>query len=119
MLDQLLHHATGVVGLSDRAGFVASSDGSRPLQSGQDLAKPQGLVSQLWAAHLHRRPTQIWMALDTIRAYLVAPDAAEMVVYAMHRLRHGRVRPRPTCNSVVSLERRRGSAQPVDGDRAN
>jgi len=56
---------------------------------GQDLAKPQGLVSQLCAAHLDRRPTQIWVSLDTLRDYLFAPDAGEMVVDAMHRLRHG------------------------------
>ena len=36
-----------------------------------------------------RRPTQIWVSLDTLRDYLFAPDAGEMVVDAMHRLRHG------------------------------
>ncbi|GAA2742789.1 hypothetical protein GCM10009868_14130 [Terrabacter aerolatus] len=56
---------------------------------GQDLAKPQGLVSQLCAAYLDRRPTQIWVSLDTLRDYLFAPDAGEMVVDAMTRLRHG------------------------------
>ncbi|GAA2488085.1 NAD(P)-dependent oxidoreductase [Terrabacter carboxydivorans] len=56
---------------------------------GQDLAKPQGLVSQLCAAYLDRRPTQIWVSLDTLRDYLFAPDAGEMVVDAMDLLRRG------------------------------
>ena len=46
-------------------------------------------LPQLCAAHLDRRPTQIWVSLDTLRDYLYAPDAGEMVVDAMHRLRHG------------------------------
>ncbi len=54
---------------------------------GQDLDKAQGLVSQLCAAHLARRPSQIWVSLDTLRDYLFAPDAAELVLDGMDRLR--------------------------------
>ncbi|WP_404392519.1 NAD-dependent epimerase/dehydratase family protein [Humibacillus xanthopallidus] len=47
---------------------------------GQNLDKPQGLVSQLCAAHLERRPVSIWVSLDTLRDYLYAPDCAQMVL---------------------------------------
>lgn len=54
---------------------------------GQNLAKPQGLVSQLCAAHLDRRPAMIWVSLDTLRDYLFAPDCAALVLDLMDRLR--------------------------------
>lgn len=54
---------------------------------GQNLDKPQGLVSQLCAAHLERRPIPIWVSLDTLRDYLYAPDCALLVLDAMDRLR--------------------------------
>jgi UDP-glucose 4-epimerase len=54
---------------------------------GQNLDKPQGLVSQLCAAHLERRPASIWVSLDTLRDYLYAPDCAEMVLDCLDRAR--------------------------------
>ncbi len=47
---------------------------------GQDLAKPQGLISQLCRAQLTRRPLSIYVSLDTRRDYLYVDDAAAMVV---------------------------------------
>lgn len=47
---------------------------------GQDLAKPQGLISQLCRAQLTRRPLSIYVSLDTRRDYLFVDDAAAMVV---------------------------------------
>ena len=47
---------------------------------GQDLAKPQGLISQLCRAQLTRRPLSIYVSLDTMRDYLYVDDAAAMVV---------------------------------------
>jgi UDP-glucose 4-epimerase len=54
---------------------------------GQNLDKPQGLVSQLCAAHLERRPVSIWVSLDTLRDYLYAPDCAQMVLDCLDRAR--------------------------------
>lgn len=54
---------------------------------GQNLAKPQGLVSQLCAAHLRRRPQTIWVSLDTRRDYIYAPDCAALVLDCLERLR--------------------------------
>jgi UDP-glucose 4-epimerase len=54
---------------------------------GQNLAKPQGLVSQLCAAHLSRRPLTIWVSLDTRRDYIYAPDCAALVLDCLDRTR--------------------------------
>lgn len=47
---------------------------------GQDLTKPQGLISQLCRAQLTRRPLSIYVSLDTMRDYLFVDDAAAMTV---------------------------------------
>jgi UDP-glucose 4-epimerase len=57
---------------------------------GQNLDKPQGLVSQLCAAYLERRPASIWVSLDTLRDYLYAPDCAQMVLDCLDRARSER-----------------------------
>ncbi|GAA1494817.1 NAD-dependent epimerase/dehydratase family protein [Curtobacterium herbarum] len=46
---------------------------------GANLRKPQGLVSQLALAHLERRPSSIYVPMDTTRDYLYIDDAAAMV----------------------------------------
>jgi UDP-glucose 4-epimerase len=47
---------------------------------GQDLSKPQGLISQLCLAHVTRRTLNLHVSLDTLRDYLFVDDAAAMVV---------------------------------------
>jgi UDP-glucose 4-epimerase len=47
---------------------------------GQDLTKPQGLVSQLCRAQLTRQPLNVYVSLDTRRDYLFVDDAAAMAV---------------------------------------
>jgi UDP-glucose 4-epimerase len=47
---------------------------------GQDLAKPQGLISQLCRAQLNRQPLSLYVSLDTMRDYLFVDDAAAMAV---------------------------------------
>lgn len=47
---------------------------------GQDLTKPQGLVSQLCGAQLTGRPLSLYVPLDTMRDYLYVDDAGWMVV---------------------------------------
>lgn len=52
---------------------------------GQDLSKPQGLISQLCRAHHERRPLSIFVSLDTARDYLFSDDAARMMTRAADR----------------------------------
>lgn len=47
---------------------------------GQDVAKPQGLIAHVGRATLRREPVSIYVPLDTIRDYLFAEDAGQMVV---------------------------------------
>lgn len=53
---------------------------------GQDVSKPQGLITQIGRLTLHRRPVPIYVSLDTIRDYLFVRDAALMVTRAIERL---------------------------------
>ena len=75
---QRFHVATGV---SILVGRIANLYGP-----GQDLAKPQGLISHLCRAHLKRRPISIYVPLDTVRNYIFAPDCGLKVVAGMLRL---------------------------------
>jgi UDP-glucose 4-epimerase len=52
---------------------------------GQDIAKPQGLISQLCRAHLTRQPLSIYVPLDTARDYLFVDDAARMVIAGLEQ----------------------------------
>ena len=54
---------------------------------GQNMAKPQGLISQISRAHLLRRPVTIYVSLDTVRDYLYVDDCAELVLAALTRMR--------------------------------
>lgn len=72
---------------ADTGGLVLIGRIANLYGPGQNLAKPQGLVSQLCSAHLDRRPSPIWVSLDTLRDYLYAPDCAELILDAMDRLR--------------------------------
>lgn len=50
---------------------------------GQNLAKPQGLISHLCRAQLTREPITIYVSLDTIRDYLYVEDCADMIRLAL------------------------------------
>ncbi|MCC6673026.1 MAG: NAD-dependent epimerase/dehydratase family protein [Planctomycetes bacterium] len=52
---------------------------------GQDLRKPQGLISQISRALLLREPIRIYVPMDTIRDYVFAPDCGRMVAAALER----------------------------------
>lgn len=47
---------------------------------GQNLDKPQGLISQLCKAHATGQPLSIYVPLDTMRDYLFVDDAGAMIV---------------------------------------
>ncbi|SNT27849.1 UDP-glucose 4-epimerase [Rhodococcoides kyotonense] len=50
---------------------------------GQNLAKPQGLISHLCRGYLMASPVSIYVPMDTLRDYLFVSDAAEMVADAL------------------------------------
>jgi len=52
----------------------------------QRLDKPQGLVSQIARALVHRRPVRIYVPLDTVRDYLFAEDAGRGMADVLERL---------------------------------
>ncbi len=53
---------------------------------GQDISKPQGLISQLCRAQLDRQPLSIYVSLDTLRDYLYVDDAAAMAVAGLDQV---------------------------------
>jgi UDP-glucose 4-epimerase len=53
---------------------------------GQDLTKPQGLISQLCLAQQTGRALNLHVSLDTLRDYLFVTDAAAMLVAALDLL---------------------------------
>ncbi|MDQ1482558.1 MAG: UDP-glucose 4-epimerase [Actinomycetota bacterium] len=54
---------------------------------GQNLAKAQGLISQICRSHLTGQPLSIYVSLDTLRDYLFAPDGARLIASGLARLR--------------------------------
>lgn len=52
---------------------------------GQNLAKPQGLISQLCLAHHQARPIGIYVSLDTLRDYIYVDDCADLVLDTAQR----------------------------------
>jgi UDP-glucose 4-epimerase len=52
---------------------------------GQDLSKPQGLVSHLCRAHFTGAPVGIYVPMDTLRDYLFVDDAASLVIDLLDR----------------------------------
>ena len=53
---------------------------------GQNLAKPQGLVSHICRAQLSGQPISVYVSLDTVRDYLFVDDAAGLICDALDRL---------------------------------
>ena len=52
---------------------------------GQDLTKPQGLVSQLCLTQVTRRPLRLYVSFDCLRDYVYVEDAAAVVVGMLGR----------------------------------
>jgi UDP-glucose 4-epimerase len=65
--------------LTDRGTRLLVGRISNLYGPGQDLTKPQGLISQLCLAHETRGTLNLHVSLDTLRDYLFVDDAAAMV----------------------------------------
>ncbi|KRB36261.1 NAD-dependent epimerase/dehydratase family protein [Microbacterium sp. Root180] len=53
--------------------------------AGQDLSKPQGLISALVKGHLSGQPTSVYVPLDTLRDYIYEDDCAAVVDAGVRR----------------------------------
>jgi UDP-glucose 4-epimerase len=53
---------------------------------GQNLRKPQGLISVFAKAHLTGAPVSVYVSLDTLRDYLFVDDASRLVADGLDRL---------------------------------
>ena len=53
---------------------------------GQDPGKAQGLISVLCRAHLGRRPSSIYVSLDTARDYIYVDDVARLAIAGTDRV---------------------------------
>jgi UDP-glucose 4-epimerase len=53
---------------------------------GQDLHKPQGIISHLSRCLIYRRPVDIYVSLDTRRDYLFTDDCAHQIAACLARL---------------------------------
>jgi UDP-glucose 4-epimerase len=69
---------------------------------GQDLYKPQGIISHLSRCLIYRRPVNIYVSLDTRRDYLFASDCAHQIAACLTRLM--RERPRAIVKIFASEE---------------
>jgi UDP-glucose 4-epimerase len=53
---------------------------------GQNLAKPQGFISQLSLSLIHNVPFHIYVPLDTVRDFLYVEDCADHILRSLDRL---------------------------------
>lgn len=60
---------------------------------GQNLTKPQGLISHLCRGYLMASPVSIYVPMDTLRDYLFVTDAAEMVADTLELTARHRIPP--------------------------
>jgi UDP-glucose 4-epimerase len=67
-------------GLADRGVPVAIARIANLYGPGQDLAKPQGMISRLFVAHETGQPLNVYVPLDTMRDYIYVDDAARICV---------------------------------------
>ncbi len=69
---------------------------------GQNIAKPQGLISQLAKSYLLRTPLSLYVSLDTMRDYLYVGDCARLVVRAVELLPSDGNRTTPVVKILAS-----------------
>ena len=72
---------------------------------GQNLSKPQGLVSQLCWSQLLQSPVNIYVPLETRRDYLYAPDCGVMIANGLDELAAGPGRPSAAVLKVMASQR--------------
>jgi UDP-glucose 4-epimerase len=91
-----IEHA--LAGLAERGTRVAIARIANLYGPGQDLTKPQGLVSQLCLSRLTGRPLGVYVSVDTLRDYVYVDDAARVATAML-----GRVAGEPPGTVVVKI----------------
>ena len=84
--EQLVVQFGGATGVPTFVGRISNLFGP-----GQNLAKPQGIISQLCRAHLTAQPVSIYVPMDTIRDYLFVDDCATKIVDGLQLMRQGTI----------------------------
>lgn len=72
---------------------------------GQNLRKPQGLISVFAKAHLTGAPVSVYVSLDTLRDYLFVDDASRLVADGLNRLVRPDVRSGETVVKILASQR--------------
>lgn len=72
--------------LSERGSRVAVGRIANLYGPGQDLSKPQGLVSQLCRSLITGDPITIYVSADTLRDYIFVTDAADVCAAMLERI---------------------------------
>ncbi len=72
---------------------------------GQNLAKPQGLISVFAKAYLTGQPVSVYVSLDTLRDYIYIDDAAALVADCMDRLSAPDVEAGQTVIKIIATQR--------------
>lgn len=72
---------------------------------GQNLTKPQGLISVLAKAYLTGQPVSVYVSLDTLRDYIFIDDAAALVADCLERLSAPDVAKGQTVIKIIATQR--------------
>lgn len=72
---------------------------------GQNLRKPQGLISVFAKAHLTGTPVSVYVSLDTLRDYLFVDDASRLVADGLDRLALPDVHAGETVVKILASQR--------------
>jgi UDP-glucose 4-epimerase len=96
-MEEATHAFVQQTGLPAMIGRISNLYGP-----GQNISKPQGLISQLAKAYLLRTPILLYVSLDTIRDYLYVGDCARMVVRAVELMRADERSAAPTVKILAS-----------------
>ena len=72
---------------------------------GQNLRKPQGLISVFAKAHLTGAPVSVYVSLDTLRDYLFVDDASRLVADGLDRLVRPDVHPGEVVMTILASQR--------------
>ncbi|MFT7774330.1 NAD-dependent epimerase/dehydratase family protein [Roseateles sp.] len=87
--------------------------------TGQARGKRQGLISHMARSIVRNRPIQIFVPFDTVRDYITAEDAAELIIDSLQSLAPGADRmriiaaERPTSIAEIVATFRRVARRPV------
>lgn len=72
---------------------------------GQNLSKPQGLISVFAKAYLTGQPVSVYVSLDTLRDYIFVDDAAALVADCLERLSEPDIAAGQTVMKIFATQR--------------